>query len=208
MKARREFKPNEKHPQNLTAAVRVLVVQLAGAGISQNDVARRAGFDKAVLSRWFTAGREQRDEHGLLPRRFDEDRRRWEPSNKGTSALVELLQAWEHAQVGAAMDAVHTLRMAAAGRLEPIRTVTTQKMDAEGNRTIEKVESQPANIDAAKWIAERLLPDSFRPKPEESTTVTQQPTTIVYLQQPADRPEEVPTVLGAPLVDPDSTSMT
>jgi hypothetical protein len=207
MTARRAFKPDEKHPRNLTAAVRVLVVQLAGAGISQNDVARRAGMDKAVLSRWFSAGREQRDEHGLAPRRFDEDRRRWEPSSKSTSALVELLQAWEHAQVGAAMDAVHTLRMAAAGRLEPIRTVTTQKLDSDGNRTIEKVESQPASIDAAKWIAERLLPDSFRQKPEEATTSTQQPTTIVYVQQPVE-PDAVPTVMGAPLVDPTTTSTT
>jgi len=195
------------HPPRLTAAVRLLLEELAGAGLCQRDAANRAGIDPAVLSRWLSAGRQQRDEENLRPRAFDRDSRRWEPPKKKTSALVELTQAWEHARVGAAMDAVQTLRLAAAGKLAPVSTVTVHEDEDGRKRTVKRVEQQPASIDAAKWIAERLLPDSFRQKPEEATTATQQPTTIVYVQQPVE-PDAVPTVMGAPLVDPTTTSTT
>lgn len=185
--------------------MRLLLEELAGAGLSQRDAARRAGIDSAVLSRWLSAGRQQRDEAGLRPRAFDRDARRWEPQKKRTSALVELTQAWEHARVGAAMDAVQTLRLAAAGKLAPLSTVTVHEDEDGRKRTVKKVEQQPASIDAAKWIAERLLPDSFLVKPDAAPASSH--TSISYVLQPVEA-DAVPTVLGAPLTVPDTTSTT
>jgi len=193
---------NETHPRALTAPVRVLLVELAGLGLSQLDSARRAGIDSATLSRWLSAGRTQRDERGLKPRRFDSAKRRWEPQKKTTSALVELVTEWEHARVGSAMDAVQTLRLAAAGKLDPIRTVTVHEEDGRPVRTIKKVEQQAPSIEAAKWIAERLLPDSFAPKTEQQGAVALVPPVIKYVLQPVE-PDAVPTVIGAPMVVPE-----
>lgn len=190
----------DRIPRALTPALRVVLVELSGLGLSQNDAARRAGIDPATLSRWLSYGRTQRDEENLDPRKFDDVSRRWEPARKGTSQYVELLHAWEHARVGAGIEAVTTLRLAAAGKLAPVSTVTVHEDEEGRKRTVKRVEQQPANIDAAKWIAERLLPDSFVPSPNTSSTVTV-PTQITFVQEKTEA-DAVPTVLGAPLPDP------
>ncbi len=186
----------------LTPALRVLLVELSGYGLGQNDAARRAGIDPATLSRWLATGRTERDEEGLAPRVFDEVARRWEPARKGTSQYVELLHAWEHARVGAGMEAVQTLRLAAAGKLAPVSTVTIHEDEDGRKRTVKRVEQQPANVDAAKWIAERLLPDSFVPSLNISSTVTV-PTQITFVQEKTEA-DAVPIVLGAPLPVPNT----